>query len=132
VTSLPTVSFPSGNLGFYSESSISVPVTLSQSISRTVQVEFTTFSTPGPGVGNFEDWWIGDAGAFGPSSGTVTFAPGQTTAAILLNVYDPNAEGCPVTVSECYPALGLTLSSPMNALLGSESVTYLAYGLDDD
>jgi hypothetical protein len=132
VTPLPTVSFLSESSGFFSETSITVPVTLSQSISRTVQVDFTTSSPPG--VGNFEEWWIGDAAAFTPNSGTVTFAPGQTSAVISFTVITPNPGGCPVGIpaNECFPGLGVTLSSPANALLGPAPVTYLAYGLDSD
>jgi hypothetical protein len=130
VMPLPTVSFLSEDTGFFSENSITVPVALSQSMSRTVQVDFATFDSPG--VGNFMEWWVGDSAAFTPNSGTVTFAPGQTTASISFSLDAPNAVGCPVAIpaNECYPELGVTLSSPVNALLGPAPVTYLAYSPD--
>jgi hypothetical protein len=117
VTPLPTVSFLSGAELF----SVfpAVPVTLSQSSPRTVQVNFATSN--GPSGGTYDTYFIGDAAAFSPSSGTVTFAPGQTTAAISFGVNSPNPGGCPIGIpaSNCFPSMTVTLSGPVNALLGA-------------
>jgi hypothetical protein len=124
VTPLPTVSFLSGAELF--SGIISVPVTLSQSFSRTVQVGFATSN--GPNGGTYDTYFIGDAAAFSPSSGTVTFAPGQTTAAILFSAA-PNVGGCPIGIpaSNCFPDVTVTLSSPVNALLGGVQSTNVGY-----
>jgi serine protease len=125
VTLLPTVFFLS--VGELFSGTIAVPVTLSQSSSRTVQVDFATSN--GPSGGTYDTYFIGDAAAFSPSSGTVTFAPGQTTAAISLTVNTPNPGGCPIGIpaSNCFPGLTVTLSSPVNALLGSVPSTNVGY-----
>jgi hypothetical protein len=124
VTPLPAVSFLSPAELF--SGTIAVPVTLSQSISRTVQVGFATSN--GPSGGTYDTYFIGDAAAFSPSSGIVTFAPGQTTATILFSAA-PNAGGCPIGVpaSNCFPDITVTLSSPVNALLGAVTSTNVGY-----
>lgn len=124
VTPLPTVSFPSPAELF--SGIISVPVTLSQSSSTTVQVDFATSN--GPSGGTYDTYFIGDAAAFSPSSGTVTFAPGQTTAAILFSAA-PNVGGCPIGIpaSNCFPDITVTLSTPVNALLGAVQSTNVGY-----
>jgi hypothetical protein len=125
VTPLPTVSFLSP-AELFSEFP-AVPVTLSQSFSRTVQVGFTTSN--GPSGGTYDTYFIGDAAAFSPSSGTVTFAPGQTTATISFSVNTPNQGGCPVGIpaSNCFPGMTVTLSGPVNALLGAVPSTNVGY-----
>jgi hypothetical protein len=104
-----------------------VPVTLSQSFSRTVQVDFATSN--GPNGGTYDTYFIGDAAAFSPSSGTVTFAPGQTTATISFSVNTPNPGGCPIGIpaSNCFPGMTVTLSNPVNALLGAVPSTSVGY-----
>ncbi len=125
VIPLPTVSFSSAAELF--SGFPAVPVQLSQSFSRTAQVDFTTSN--GPSGGTFDTYFIGDAAAFSPSSGTVTFAPGQTTATISFSVNTPNPGGCPVGIpaSHCFPGMTVTLSSPANALLGAVSSTNVGY-----
>lgn len=125
VTPLPAVSFLSGAELF----SVfpAVPVTLSQSSPRTVQVSFATSN--GPSGGTYDTYFIGDAAAFSPSSGTVTFAPGQTTATISFGVNTPDPGGCPIGIptSHCFPSMTVTLSSPVNALLGAVPSTNVGY-----
>jgi hypothetical protein len=125
VTMLPTVSFPSP--AELSSGFPAVPVTLSQSFSSTVQVDFATSN--GPSGGTYDTYFIGDAAAFSPSSGTVTFAPGQTTATILFSVNTPDPGGCPIGIpaSNCFPGMTVTLSSPVNALLGAVPSTNVGY-----
>jgi hypothetical protein len=125
VMPLPTASFLSPAELF--SGFPAVPVTLSQSFSRTVQVDFAT--SDGPSGGTYDTYFIGDAAAFSPSSGTVTFAPGQTTATILFSVNTPNPGGCPVGIpaSHCFPGMIVTLSSPANALLGPVPSTSAGY-----
>ena len=125
VTPLPTVSFDS--TGEIFSGTIAVPVTLSQSSPRTVRVNFATSN--GPSGGTYMSWFIGDAAAFSPNSGTVTFAPGQTTATISFSVYTPDPGGCPpaVPANDCFPGMTVTLSSPVNALLGAASSTNVGY-----
>lgn len=113
---LPDVTFLSTGELFSGQ--ISVPVTLSQSSSRTIQVDFATSN--GPSGGTYDTYFIGDAAAFSPSSGTITFAPGHITAAILLAVTNSNPGGCPIGIpaSHCFPGLTVTLTGPVNAQLG--------------
>jgi hypothetical protein len=121
VTPLPTVSFLSP-----AQLSTSVPVTLSQSFSKSVDVGFTIAN--GPSGGTYDTYFVGDAAAFSPSSGTVTFAPGQTTAAIEFSA-ELNVGGCPIGIppSNCFPDITVTLSSPVNALLGALPSTTVGY-----
>jgi hypothetical protein len=125
VTPLPTVSFVS--TGEIFSGTIAVPVALSQSSPRTAQVSFATSN--GPSGGTYMSWFIGDANAFSPSSGTVTFAPGQTTATISFSVNTPDPGGCPpaVPANDCFPGMTVTLSSPVNALRGAVSSTNVGY-----
>jgi len=124
VTPLPTVSFLFAAELF--SGIISVPVTLSQSFPRTAKVGFVTSN--GPNGGTYDTYFIGDAAAFSPSSGTVTFAPGQTTAAIEFSAAS-NVGGCPIGIpaSNCFPDITVTLSSPVNALLGEVQSTTVGY-----
>jgi hypothetical protein len=71
--------------------------------------------------------WVGDAADFSPSSGVVTFAPGQTTASIPITVIGGTATGCTFPISDCLPSLTITLSGPTDAALGSMPVTNLFY-----
>jgi hypothetical protein len=102
----------------------SVGVTLNQSSTNTVQVDFT--SAGGPGAQLFWGAWTGGASSFSPSSGTVTFAPGQTTATIPLTVNPTTVTGCDST-TPCYPSVTITLTDPTNAVLGSTTVTNVFY-----
>ena len=125
VTPLLTASFLSAGEVF--SGTIDVPVTLSQSSSNTVQVDFATSN--GPSGGSYDTYFIGDAAAFSPSSGSVTFAPGQTTAAIWFTVTNTNPGGCPIGIpaSDCFAGMTVTLSSPVNALLGAVPSTNVGY-----
>jgi YVTN family beta-propeller protein len=118
----PTVSFAGSTVFTYP--SESVGVTLSQSSTNTVQVDFT--SAGGPGAQLFWGAWTGGASSFSPSSGTVTFAPGQTTATIPLTVNPTTVTGCDTT-TPCYPSVTITLTDPTNAVLGSTTVTNVFY-----
>jgi hypothetical protein len=118
----PTVSFAGSTVFTYP--SESVGVTLNQSSTNTVQVDFT--SAGGPGAQLFWGAWTGGASSFSPSSGTVTFAPGQTTATIPLTVNPTTVTGCDST-TPCYPSVTITLTDPTNAVLGSTTVTNVFY-----
>src|SRR5664280_592483 len=118
VSLLPAVSFASPDSFTYpAEQAV---VTLSETTSTTVRVDFTT--SDGEGVQLFWAAWAGDAASFHPSSGTVRFAPGETTATIPFTVNPTTASGCSVQSMEvglpCYPAVLVTLVNPEHALLG--------------
>jgi hypothetical protein len=104
-----------------------VSVTLSQPTHSTVLVDFATSN--GPDWALYWAQWIGDAAAFSPNSGTVTFVPGQTTATISFTVNLPNVTGCspffPPTA--CFPSLTVTLVNPTNAVLGPNPFTTLSF-----
>ncbi len=117
-----TVSFAGSSVFTYP--SESVGVTLSQSSTSTVQVDFT--SAGGPAAQLYWGAWTGAASSFSPSSGTVTFAPGQTTATIALTVNPTTVTGCDTT-TPCYPSVTITLTNPTNAVLGSTTVTNVFY-----
>jgi hypothetical protein len=122
VNNLPTVSFGSSTVFTYPSESIAV--TLSQSSTNTVQVGYTSES--GPGAQLYWGAWTGAASSFSPSSGTVSFAPGQTTATIPLSINPTPVIGCDST-TPCYPSVTITLTSPTNAELGSTPVTNVFY-----
>jgi hypothetical protein len=86
----------------------------------------------GPGAQLNWAAWSGDAGAFHPGSGTVTFAPGETTATIPFTVSPTAASGCSVQSMElglpCYPVVAVTLGNPKHPLLGSTATSDLYYG----
>ena len=124
VTVVPTVSFATGReFPFFSGQAVGIM--LSQSSSNTVQVEF--MDTDGPAVTIQCCEWIGAASSFTPSSGTVTFAPGQTTASVTLTVSPTTVTGCSIIAPACYPSLTMTLVNPKNAVLGSTSTTNVFY-----
>ncbi len=114
----PTVSF--GGSTVFTYPSESIAVTLSQSSTATVEVDFT--SKGGPSAQLSWGAWTGAASSFSPSSGTVTLAPGQTTATIPLTVNPTTVTGCDTT-TPCYPSVTLTLTDPTNAILGSTTST---------
>jgi Fibronectin type III domain len=123
VTPLPTVSFV--NVFPYTGGPVSV--TLSQPTRGTVHVDFTTSN--GPDWALYWAQWIGDAAAFSPNSGTVTFVPGQTTATISFTVNPSNVTGCspffpPIA---CFPSLTVTLVNPTNAVLDPTPFTTLSF-----
>jgi hypothetical protein len=127
VSLLPTVSFASSTSFTYpAEQAV---VTLSERTSATVRVDFTTTG----GAGEQLNWaaWSGDAAAFHPGSGTVTFAPGETTTTIPFTVSPTAASGCSVLSMElglpCYPVVAVTLVNPKHALLGSTPTSDLYY-----
>jgi predicted phage tail protein len=122
-TSSPTVSF--GETDDYPYTGGPVSVELSQPSATSVQVDFTT--SAGPSVTLYMAEWVGDAADFSPSSGTVTFPPGQTAATIPITVIDGTATGCSILIPTCLPSLTITLSSPTNATLGSTPLTNLFY-----
>ena len=100
-----------------------VELTLNQPSPTTVVVSFSTSNGPGAATQSAE--WLGDAGAFRPSSGTVTFAPGRTSATISLTIKQPTITGCSVFYSNCLPSVAISLSNPRNASLGSTPVADL-------
>ncbi len=122
-TMLPTVSL----VNAFPYSGGPEGLTLSEPSSKTVSVDFAT--SDGPNWALYWAEWIGSASSFSPSSGTVTFAPGQTTATISFTVNPQNVTGCspfyPPTA--CYPSLTVTLMNPTNALLGPTPYTTLSY-----
>jgi hypothetical protein len=72
----------------------------------------------------------GAAASFSPSTGTATFAPGQTSARIRLSVNPKHVDGCSeifVLMSACYPSVTVALDNPTNAVLGCTSSTDLFY-----
>jgi len=125
LSTVPTVSFD-GSV-YFPFSGGPVGVVLSQPTFRTVQVDFAT--SDGPEVTLRWGEWIGAAASFSPSSGTVTFAPGQTTATISFTVSPTNVSGCSpfFPPSACYPSATVTLTNSRNALLGSTPATNLFY-----
>jgi hypothetical protein len=102
-----------------------VGVDLNQPASDTVQVDFT--SADGPEETIRCCGWIGAASSFSPGSGTVTFAPGQTSATITLTVSPTTVSGCSIVVPACYPSETMTLVNPTNAVLGPPSATNVFY-----
>jgi hypothetical protein len=125
VNNLPTVSFDGSTVFTYP--SEEVGLTLSQPSTNTVQVDITT--EDGPGAQLYWGAWVGAASSFSPSSGAVTFAPGQTTAVIPLSVSPTTVTGCGTgySTTPCYPSVTITLTNPTNAELGSTSVTNVFY-----
>jgi len=73
-----TASAPEGNSG---STTIDVPVTLSSPCTGAVTVEWNTLFVPGAPGGQADP-----ATDYSPTSGTVTFAPGQTTATVSVTV----------------------------------------------
>lgn len=127
VSLFPAVSFASPDSFTYpAEQAV---VTLSEATSTTVRVHFTTSGAAGAQL----SWaaWAGNAASFHPSSGTVTFAPGQTTATIPFTVSPTSVSGCSVLSMEiglpCYPAALVTLTNPEHALLGPTPASSLFY-----
>jgi hypothetical protein len=125
LSTVPTVSFSSPV--YFPFSGGPVDAVLSQTTYRTIRVDFTTSS--GPQVILVWGEWIGAAASFSPSSGTVTFAPGQTSATVSFTVSPTNISGCSLFFppSACHPSATVTLSNPRNALLGSMPATNLFY-----
>ena len=124
VTVVPTVSFGAA-VEFPFSSGQAVGLVLSQSSSNTVQVNF--MGTDGPEVTIQCCEWIGAASSFTPSSGMVTFAPGQTSASVTLTVSPTTVTGCSIVAPACYPSLTMTLVDPTNAVIGSMSTTNVFY-----
>jgi hypothetical protein len=114
---LPAVNLPQGV--FWTGQP--VDVVLSRATSSTVQVQWVTASGPSSFLNQRE--WIADPAAFSPSSGTVTFAPGQTTAEISLTVLTQSATGCSIAIppSGCFPEVSIQLKSATNAQLGNDT-----------
>ena len=93
VTPLPSVSFASAAELF--SGTIAVLVTLSQSLSMTVQVGFTTSN--GPNGGMFVTYFIGDAAGFSPS-GHRHLRSRSDHRSDLVTVNTPHPGGCPVGI----------------------------------
>ena len=123
VTPLPTVSLVNG----FPYTGGPESVALSEPSRSTISVDFTT--SDGPDWQLYWAQWIGDAAAFSPTSGTVTFAPGQTTATISFTVNTPNVTGCSpfYPPTSCFPSVTVTLVNPTNALLDPTPFTYLSF-----
>jgi hypothetical protein len=124
ITVAPTVSF-AASVEFPFSSGQAVGVVLNQPATDTVQVDFV--SADGPPVTIQCCQWIGAASSFTPSSGTVTFAPGQTSATITLTVSPTTVSGCSILAPRCFPSVTLTLVNPTNVVLGSTSSTNVFY-----
>jgi hypothetical protein len=124
ITVAPTVSFAASSEYPFS-SGQAVGLVLNQPATDTVQVDFT--SADGPEVTIQCCEWIGAASWFSPSSGTVTFAPGQTSATVTLTVSPATVTGCSIPVPACYPSETMTLVNPTNAVLGAPSATNVFY-----
>jgi hypothetical protein len=125
-TPVPTVSFL--DPAYFTYPSEQALVVLSQPASNTVQVNFTT--SDGGSAVLYWAQWVGGAAAFSPNSGTVTFAPGQTSSTIPLAVDLSNftGDGCVILAqTPCYPSVAVTLTDPTNAILGTTPVTDLFY-----
>ena len=118
----PTVSFASST--FFTYPSEEVSLNLSQSSTTSVQVDFTIQS--GPGAQLYWGAWTGAASSFSPSSGTVTFAPGQTNATIPFSVSPTTVTECGST-TPCYPSVTVTLANPTDAVLGSPAAANVFY-----
>ena len=87
-------------------SNVSVPVTLSYASSATVTAQWTTPFAPGAPPGQ------ADPGTdFTPASGTVTFAPGNTSQSVTISV---NGD----TLDEPDEAIPVSFSNPTNATIG--------------
>jgi hypothetical protein len=120
----PKVSFDGNSVFTYP--SEEVAATLSARTSNTVQVDFTT--SGGPSAVLYWGAWTGAASSFSPSSGIITFAPGQTTATIPFTVDPTTVSGCdPLADVPCYPSVTVTLSNPSNAVIGSTPDTNVFY-----
>jgi chitinase len=85
-----------------------LPVTLDRASSKTVKVSWRTFS----GTAGFGD--------YGGAYGVLTFAPGETTKNISINILGD-------TVAENNEVFNVTLVTPVNSILGnaSEAVTII-------
>lgn len=83
-----------------------VPVTLSDSSTQTVTIQWATGSAPGSPAG-----WADPAVDFTPASGTITFAPGETSKSITIEVIGD-------TVVEPDETVLITLGHAINARLG--------------
>ena len=107
----------------------SAHVTSSESTSTTVRVEYVTSGDAGAQL--YWAAWAGDVAAFHPSSGTVTFTPGETTATIPFTVDPTTASRCSALLMElgvpCYPPVLVILFNPRHALLGPTPASTLYY-----
>jgi uncharacterized protein YjbI with pentapeptide repeats len=121
-TNNPAVSFAGSSVFTYPSESIAL--TLSAASTNTVTVDFTTQG--GPSSQLFWGAWTGAASSFSPSSGTVTFAPGQTNTTLSLSVNPTTVTGCDST-TPCYPSVTINLTNPTNAVLGSTPSTNVFY-----
>jgi hypothetical protein len=98
---------------------LAIPVTLSAPSGRTVTAQWTTVPTnPGPGLATAPDDY--EAGA-----GTVTFAPGRTTATVAVTVRGD-------TIDEVDEFVLLAFSNPINAKVGGFSGLGFGGIVDDD
>jgi hypothetical protein len=124
---VPVVSIGPVNT-FYSGGPIDV--TLSQPSPATVRVDFET-SSDGPSAQLFWAAWSGAAASFHPGSGVITFAPGQTVAAISFTVDPTSVSGCSTESLElglpCYPDAEVTLSNASHAALDPSPEVGLVY-----
>ncbi len=111
---IPTVQFsqPTGS-GAESVTSVNIPVTLSASSSQTVTVNYAV--TGGTATGGGVDYTL--------AAGQLTFTPGVTSQNIPMTVVND-------TLDEANETVIVTLSSPTNATLGTNT-TY-TYTINDD
>src|SRR5207249_985876 len=101
----PSVSFASASSsGSEGTTSVSIPVNLLAGGSQTVTVNYAV--TGGTATGGGVDYTL--------ASGTLTFAPGQTTQNITISVVDD-------LLIESSETVVVTLSAPTNATLGTNT-----------
>jgi chitinase len=112
-----SVSVNEGNSG---TKIVQIPVTLSAPTSRTVTVSWTTLD--GTSATPSTLFSIGD---FTPASGTVTFAPGQTTATVPVSIVGD-------TLDETDELVGVSFTNPTNATIGGFFGLGFAVITDDD
>ncbi len=124
---VPSVSF--GDSVTFTYPNETVGLGLSEPSTSTVTVSYAT--SDGPQAALYWGAWFGAPSSFSPGSGTVTFAPGQTSASIPF-VVDPTTldSGCGIYyigMSTCFPSVTVTISSPTNALVGPTAQSNVFY-----
>jgi hypothetical protein len=111
----PTVSFETNVFLFTS----AVVVHLDRPTARRVRVSFTT--TDGPPAAILAGQWVGSASSFTPRTGTITVAPGSTSATFTFAVTPLPASDCDILAANCWPSATVTLGKAVHATVGSPS-----------
>jgi hypothetical protein len=97
---------------------VGVPVTLSNAYAYPVSVAFATADGVGPAAAQVA------AFDYAPTSGTLTFAPGETSKTVPVTVYGGSLD-------EPDETFQLTISNPTNATLGSPTTALITIVNDD-